>query len=135
MKLVSGRSLAFVALLAAGPTFGQAPPQLGIAPVTLSGEPYVLDTAEQHKIKVSVLAKGSPARFAIEFLPGGDLLVSERGGGLRIIRQATAPGAALDPQPIDGNAQTACRFGLQRRLPGHGARARFRRQPLALFHL
>src|SRR6478736_2116518 len=96
-------SLALVLALAlAAPALAQQPPQIGAAPVTLASTPYLFDTAEQHKIKVTVLAKGMARPFAIEFLPNGDLLVSERGGGLRVIHDATAPNARLDPQPIDG---------------------------------
>ena len=78
------------------------PAPIGIAPVTLSDEPYVFDTAEQHGIKVTVLAKDFARPFAIDFLPNGDLLLTERGGALRIIRNATSPDAALDPQPVAG---------------------------------
>ena len=94
--------LAALALAIAAAAAGQQPPPIAAAPVTLASTPYVFDTAEQHKIKVTVVAKGLARPFAIEFLPGGDLLVSERGGGLRVIRAATTPAARLDPQPIEG---------------------------------
>jgi aldose sugar dehydrogenase len=96
------RSLGAVALVLAVPGTAQQPPPIGAAPVTLASTPYVFDTAEQHKIKVTVVAKGLARPFAIEFLPNGDLLVNERGGGLRVIREATSPNARLDPQPIEG---------------------------------
>ena len=89
------RALVASLLLAAAGAQAQQPPQPGIAPVTLGGEPYVLDTAEQHGIEVTVLAKGFARPFAIEFLPGGDLLIVERGTGLRVLRQATGQ-AQLD---------------------------------------
>src|SRR4051812_37904328 len=95
-------SFAALALAIATAGLAQQPPPIGAAPVTLSATPYVFDTAEQHKIKVTVLAKGLARPFAIDFLPNGDLLVSERGSGLRVIRAATTPGAKLDPQPIEG---------------------------------
>ena len=44
-----------VAAVAAAPS-AQQPPPIGIAPVTLAAGPYVFDTAEQHKIAVSVVA-------------------------------------------------------------------------------
>jgi glucose/arabinose dehydrogenase len=96
-----------VALALAATGAAQQPPPIGAAPVTLANTPYVFDTAEQHKIKVSVVAKGMARPFAIEFLPNGDLLVSERGGGLRVIHAATSPNAALDPQPIEGMPRPA----------------------------
>ena len=102
------RALVAGFMIAAAAASAQQPPQPGIAPVTLGSEPYLFDTAEQHRIKVSVLAKGFPRPFAIEFLPGGDLLIVERGAGLRLLRQATGQ-AQLDaglvegmPRPADG---------------------------------
>ncbi len=75
---------------------------VGIAAYTLEETPYVFDTAEQHDIEVILLARGLPRSFSLAFLPGGDLLVSERGGNLRIIHDATGPNAALDPAPVPG---------------------------------
>ena len=95
------RTLA-VSLLLASAALSAQQPEVGIAPVTLGSEPYVFDTAEQHKIKVSVLTKGLARPFAIEFLPGGDLLIAERGTGLKILRQATSAGPQAAPQPVEG---------------------------------
>ena len=89
MGLQLKRVLAVSVLLASAAAHAQDAPQPGIAPLTLGSEPYVFDTAEQHRIKVSVLVKGLQRPFGIEFLPGGDLLISERGMGMRILRQAT----------------------------------------------
>lgn len=100
------RALVATALVAAAGAQAQQPAPIGIAPVTLASEPYVFDTAEQHKIKVSVLAKGFARPFAIEFLPGGDLLIVERGMGLRLLRQATGE-ARLDPEPVEGMPRPA----------------------------
>lgn len=80
-------------------------PAIGIAPVALTESSYVFDTAEQHGIKVTVLAKGLPRSFGMAFLPDGDLLVSERGLQLRIIHDATGPNPVLDPEPIAGMPQ------------------------------
>ena len=106
-----------VALALAATGAAQQPPPIGAAPVTLANTPYVFDTAEQHKIKVSVVAKGFKRPFAIEFLPDGDLLVTERGADLRVIHAATTPGAVLDPQPVAGMpkppAGSAFSTGLQ----------------------
>lgn len=103
MRMTIKQGLTALALaMSSSAAFAQQAPQIGAAPVKLADTPYVFDTAEQHGIKVTVLAKGLAQPFAIEFLPGGDLLVSERGGGLRIIHDATTPNARLDPQPIEG---------------------------------
>ena len=64
----------------------------------LGDGPFIFDTAEQHKIKVTVITKSLDRPFGIAFLPGGNILVSERGPGrLRIVRDGV-----LDPQPIGG---------------------------------
>lgn len=79
----------------------EAPP--GIAPVTLSNEPYVFDTAEQHKLRVTVLARGLAHPFALALLPDGDALISERGGVLRRVRNVTnGKSASLDAEPVAG---------------------------------
>jgi glucose/arabinose dehydrogenase len=96
------RALAALACVASvGAHAQQQPPQPGIAPPALAGEPYLFDTAEQHGIRVTVLAKGFARPFAIEFLPGGDLLIVERGAGLRLLRQATGV-ARLDDALVEG---------------------------------
>lgn len=83
----------------------QQPPNIGIAPVELSQSSYTFDSAEQHKVRLVVVAKGLKHPFAVALLPDGDALVSERGGSLRLVHDATgADGktAVLDPAPIAG---------------------------------
>jgi glucose/arabinose dehydrogenase len=63
----------------------------------LGDGPFIFDTAEQHKIRVTVMTKALERPFGMAFLPGGDILVSERGGRLRIVRDGR-----LDPQPLGG---------------------------------
>jgi len=64
----------------------------------LGDGPFIFDTAEQHKIKVTVITKALDRPFGMAFLPGGNILVSERGPGrLRIVRDGV-----LDPQPLGG---------------------------------
>jgi glucose/arabinose dehydrogenase len=80
----------------------QQQPQLGVAPVTLSDTPYVFDTAEQHRIRVTVVARGIPHPFSLALLPDGDALISERGGRLRRVRGATSTTPRLDGSPVAG---------------------------------
>lgn len=80
-------------------------PDIGIAAVKLSDKPYVFDTAEQHKIKVTVIANGLPRPFSLLMLPNGDALVSERGLQLRLIHNATGQKPVLDPKPVPGIPQ------------------------------
>jgi glucose/arabinose dehydrogenase len=83
----------------------QGQPQIGIAPVTLSASPYVFDTAEQHRLRVTVVARGLAHPFSLAFLPNGDALVTERGVRLRVIRGATGAQAAVDADPVGGMPQ------------------------------
>src|SRR6187200_2653914 len=75
--------------LTVGAVAQQGQPQIGIAPVTLTAGPYTFDTAEQQRLKVTIVARGLAHPFSLAFLPNGDALVSERGVRLRVIRDAT----------------------------------------------
>ena len=72
-------------------------PSFGIPTPPLGAGPFVLDTTEQHKIQVTVVTKGLVHPWALAFLPDGNMLVTERPGQLRIIRDGV-----LDPTPIAG---------------------------------
>jgi aldose sugar dehydrogenase len=103
VSIVLASASAAVLTVVAGAQQGQ--PQIGIAPVTLTAGPYTFDTAEQHKIRVVIVARGLVHPFSLAFLPNGDALVSERGTKLRIVRNAAGAGgvqATLDPEPIAG---------------------------------
>ena len=64
--------------------------------------PFEMETWEQRRLKVSVIARGLSAPRAIEFLPTGEILVAERAGTLRIVRAG-----GLDPAPVAGAPPTA----------------------------
>jgi glucose/arabinose dehydrogenase len=70
---------------------------VGVAEVPLPAGPVVFDTAEEHKIRVSIVARELSHPWGMAWLPNGDILVTERAGRLRLIR-----GGALDPTPISG---------------------------------
>ena len=70
---------------------------VGVAPVPLPTGPVVFDTAEQHKIRVVVVTKELSHPWGMAWLPNGDMLVTERAGRLRILRDG-----ALDPKAISG---------------------------------
>ncbi len=126
-----GTAAAVGGSLAAFPGLAQQPPNIGVAPVVLTESSYTFDTAEQHKIRVVVVAKGLKHPFSLALLPSGDALVSERGGPMRLARNvggvsgggggagaagARAGGASLsglDPEPIAGlpELSTAYRNG------------------------
>jgi len=70
---------------------------VGIAEVPLPTAPVVLDTAEQHKIRVVVVTRELSHPWGMAWLPNGDILVTERPGRLRLMRSGV-----LDPTPVSG---------------------------------
>lgn len=69
----------------------------GIPAVALPDPPVVYHTAEQQAIRVSVVTSGLTYPWGLAFLPDGGMLVTERLGALRLIRDD-----ALDPTPVSG---------------------------------
>jgi glucose/arabinose dehydrogenase len=69
----------------------------GIVVEPLGPGPFVYKTAEGQDIRVVVHARGLSHPWSAAWLPAGEMLVTERSGQLRIIRNG-----ALDPQPIAG---------------------------------
>ena len=63
--------------------------------IPLSGQPPLLRSAF-HDYRVVTVADGLEHPWSIAFLPGGDMLVTERPGRLRIVRQGTL---LADPVP------------------------------------
>src|SRR5690242_8028589 len=68
---------------------------IGVPVPALGAGSFVFDTAEQHKIRVMIVTKGLAHPWSLAFLPDGAILVAERPGRLRIIRNGV-----LDPKPI-----------------------------------
>jgi glucose/arabinose dehydrogenase len=98
-------SAAVVVMSVAAVAQQNQPQNIGVAPVVLTSESYTFDTAEQHKIRVVVVAKGLVHPFSLAMLPNGDALITERGVRLRIVRNATGRGATLDPGAVAGVPQ------------------------------
>ena len=73
-----------------------APPAINWPSPPLEDGPIVLDTGVQHQIRLFV-TKGLNQPFSMAFLPDGGILVTERGGQLRMVRDGK-----LDPNPIPG---------------------------------
>ncbi|MGD8341404.1 MAG: PQQ-dependent sugar dehydrogenase [Gammaproteobacteria bacterium] len=65
-------------------------------PAPLMGGPWDLET-ETGPIRVSILTNQLESPWSLVFLPSGDMLVTERPGRLRVIRDGE-----LDPHPIGG---------------------------------
>jgi glucose/arabinose dehydrogenase len=90
------RWAAAVWLVACGLSHAQPAP-IGVPVPPLGDGPWVFDTAEQHKVRLSVVTKGLSHPWAIAFLPDGRMLITERPGRLRFVRDGV-----LDPQLISG---------------------------------
>jgi glucose/arabinose dehydrogenase len=69
----------------------------GLADQPLRDGPFVYRTAEQQDVRVSIVTRGLEYPYSLAFLPSGELLVTERPGRMRIIRNGV-----LDPKPIPG---------------------------------
>jgi glucose/arabinose dehydrogenase len=79
---------------------GVIPPGPRVAPFNspaLGDGPFNFDTYEQRHIRVSVVTKGLSHPWSLAFLPGGDMLVTERIGRLRLVRNGV-----LQPEPVAG---------------------------------
>jgi aldose sugar dehydrogenase len=74
-----------------------AQPPGGLPVPPLGAGPWVIETAEQPSIRLSVVTKGLSHPWAIAFLPDNTLLITERAGRLRFVRNGV-----LDPEPISG---------------------------------
>ena len=70
----------------------------------LAGGPWVYSTFEQRDIKVSVVTTGLSHPWSLAFLPDGSILITERVGRLRILRNGV-----LDPAPVAGTPQVLSR--------------------------
>jgi glucose/arabinose dehydrogenase len=70
---------------------------IGVPVPPLGDGPFIFDSAEQHKIRVVVVTKGLSHPWSLAFLPDGSMLVTERPGRLRVVRNDR-----LDPRPVSG---------------------------------
>jgi glucose/arabinose dehydrogenase len=77
------------------PAVRNAPPPIIWPSPPLTSE-IVLDTGIQHQVRL-VATKGLNQPWSMAFLPDGSILVTERPGRLRIVRDGV-----LDPQPVAG---------------------------------
>src|SRR6185436_8850914 len=69
----------------------------GLAGHKLPAKPVEFDTGEGQRIRVSAVTRALEYPWALAFLPDGTMLITERAGRLRVIRNGV-----LDPQPIAG---------------------------------
>jgi aldose sugar dehydrogenase len=76
-----------------------SPPPINWPSPPLADGPLVLETGIQRQIRVTV-TKGLNQPWSMAFLPDGAILITERPGRLRVVRNGV-----LDPKPVDGLPQ------------------------------
>ncbi len=98
------RLVPLVTLLLTAAIAGQAVAQAGygrggsgIPRVELPDEPWIMNTHLIPEVEVSVVARGINRPWSLAFLPRGDMLITERRGALRLVRD----GVLVD-EPIAG---------------------------------
>jgi len=69
----------------------------GLAGHKLPAKPVEFDTGEGQRIRVSAVTRALEYPWALAFLSDGTMLITERAGRLRVIRNGV-----LDPQPVVG---------------------------------
>ena len=86
------------------------PPGVGWPSPPLGPGPFLVESVrpEHRNLRVVVVARGLEQPWSLAFLPGGDMLVTERPGRLRLIKKD----GALDPNPVRGVPTVRSR-GLQ----------------------
>jgi aldose sugar dehydrogenase len=83
------------------------PPPIGWPAPPLGSGPFPLESAEARNLRVVVIARGLEQPWSMAFLPDGDMLVTERPGRLRIVRDGV-----LQPNPVAGTPHVRA-AGLQ----------------------
>lgn len=69
----------------------------GLPRVQLPTEPFVINTHAVPEVRVVPMASGLSHPWSLAFLPNGDILITERRGALRVVRDGK-----LLPEPIAG---------------------------------
>jgi glucose/arabinose dehydrogenase len=72
-------------------------PPLAIPRAAFGDGPWTIEAAEGVKIRVSVVTKGLVNPWSFAWLPDGSMLITERPGRLRLLKNGV-----LDPTPISG---------------------------------
>ena len=69
----------------------------GIPAVEVPAEPFVIHTHEIADVRVVPMTRGLSHPWSLAFLPKGDVLITERGGSVRLFHDGV-----LVPEPIEG---------------------------------
>jgi aldose sugar dehydrogenase len=81
----------------AAESIAPSPPPMAVPPAGSGAAAGEVVETQQHSYRVVTVAEGLEHPWSIAFLPGGDMLVTERPGRLRIVRNGS-----LLPDPVAG---------------------------------
>jgi aldose sugar dehydrogenase len=86
------------------------PPPIVWSPPPLPKRSLDIETAEERQLRVTVVARGLEQPWSVAFLPDAAMLVTERPGRLRVVRDGK-----LEPEPVTGvpRVETTGGRGLQ----------------------
>ncbi|HVS66035.1 MAG TPA: PQQ-dependent sugar dehydrogenase [Thermoanaerobaculia bacterium] len=73
----------------------------GLPPVELPEAPFVIHTHDIAEVRVSILARGLSHPWSLAFLPRGDMLITERAGSLRLVRDGVLVAEPIEGVPAD----------------------------------
>ena len=76
---------------------GFAQDESGLPRVEVPEQPFVINTHKIDQVRVVPMVRGLSHPWSLAFLPDGDMLITERTGTLRMVRDGE-----LLPDPIDG---------------------------------
>jgi aldose sugar dehydrogenase len=82
------------------------PPPIVWSPPRLPNGPMDIESAEERQLRVVVVARELEQPWSVAFLPDGAMLVTERPGRLRVVRNGR-----LDPKPVRGVPAVETRGG------------------------
>ena len=87
-----------------------APPAITWSTPELPEGPLAIDSAEERHLRIDMVVRHLEQPWSIAFLPDGAMLITERVGRLRVVRDGR-----LDPEPVAGvpKLQTGGPRGLQ----------------------
>ena len=90
--------------------YADAPPAIVWSTPELPSGPIYFESAEERKLRVELVANHLEQPWSVAFLPDGALLITERAGRLRVVRNGR-----LNPRPVTGvpEVQTGGPRGLQ----------------------
>ena len=73
----------------------------GLPPVELPDQPFIVNTHEIPEVRVRVLTSDLSHPWSMAFLPQGDILITERAGALRLVRDGMLVAEPIEGVPTD----------------------------------